>query len=83
MSKWTPNRRDPARTYIDENKIRVRSEIRLMLSRFIEEGIDAEPKYAAALKLWFPAITPEQMRAKIMRFRDAVAEKRQERGLVP
>jgi hypothetical protein len=46
-----------------------------MLKRFIAEGPTAEPRYATLLKLWFPTITPEEMEAKLMRFRDAVKEK--------
>jgi len=73
MSKWT--KKDPTRNYRDENKERVRRENRSMLKRFIAEGPTAEPRYATLLKLWFPTITPEEMEAKLMRFRDAVKEK--------
>jgi hypothetical protein len=80
MSKWTRTRRDPGRTYRDENKERVRREMRLMIKGFIEGGLEAEPKYAAALKIWFPGITREEMVVKIMRFRDAVQEKQRDDG---
>jgi hypothetical protein len=82
MSKWTTTRRDPGRTYIDENKVRVARENREMIWKFIEEGIEAEPKYVAALKIWFPAITPTEIIVKIMRFRDAVMEKQRDGGKV-
>jgi hypothetical protein len=82
MSKWTKTRRDPGLTYIDENKVRVAKENRQMLERFLEEGVEAEPKYVAALKIWVPGISQNELIVKVMRFRDAVREKQRERGLV-
>ncbi len=82
MSKWTKTRRDPGRTYIDANKERIRKENLAMIAGFIEEGKSALPKYVEALKIWFPGITPEQLRLKTTRFLDAVTQKQQDDGRV-
>jgi hypothetical protein len=61
MTKSTRTRRDPGRSYKDENKERVQKEARIALKRFLDEGMDAEPRYVAAVKAWLPDITKEEL----------------------
>jgi len=75
MAKFTRTMRDPGRTYIDENKVRLKAEVRSVITRFIKEGAPAEPKYIAALKIWFPGISEQEIGKRITLFRDAVREK--------
>ena len=80
MAKSTRTRRDPGRSYKDENKERVQKEARIALKRFLDEGMDAEPRYVAAVKVWLPDITKEELAEKVMRFRAAVRERQQAGG---
>jgi hypothetical protein len=77
MSKWTRTRRDPGRSYTDEEK---RDRKRRMLARlheFVEAGIEAEPEFVRAAKEADPGISTEKLKELIMRFRDAVSERQQ------
>lgn len=53
-----------------------------MIARFIEEGESALPNYVEALKIWFPGITPEQLKLKTTRFLGAVMQKQRDDGRV-
>jgi hypothetical protein len=72
MTKWTKTRRDPGRTYVDEEK---RQRNRRMLARvheLVESGIEAEPEVVKAAKEANPEITEDELKELIMLFRDAV-----------
>jgi hypothetical protein len=72
MTKWTKTRRDPGRTYIDDEK---RQRTRRMVARIqelVDCGIEAEPEVVKAAKEANPEITEEELKEVIMLFRDAV-----------
>jgi hypothetical protein len=72
MTKWTKTRRDPGRTYVDEEK---RQRNRRMLARvheLVESGIEAEPEVVKAAKEANPEITEDELKELIMLFRDGV-----------
>jgi len=74
MGKWTRTRRDPGRTYSDEDTERTERMI-ARVRRFFEEGVpEDEPEFIAAVKAAKPKITV------ITQFRAVVSE-RQQRGL--
>jgi len=59
MTKWTKTRRDPGRTYVDEEK---RQRNRRMLARvheLVESGIEAEPEVVKAAKEANPEMTED------------------------
>ena len=43
MSKWTRTRRDPGRSYTDEEKLERKQRMLARLNEFVEAGIEAEP----------------------------------------
>jgi len=72
------SRRDPSFNYIDENKVRVRTEQLAMLKRIIHDGRhEAEPEYVEAIKQWKPDISKEELQERIKQFHDAVSEVQQ------
>lgn len=77
MSKWDKTRRDPGRSYLDEEKIERRKRMLTRIVELVESGIEAEPEVAAAAKEADPEITPEKLQEVITRFRDAVYERQQ------
>jgi hypothetical protein len=77
MSKWKKTRRDPERSYLDEEKLQRRKRMLARIVELVESGIEAEPEVAAAAKEADPEITPEKLREVTMRFRDAVYERQQ------
>ena len=77
MSKWKRTRRDPGRTYADEEK---RERKRRMLARiqdFVEAGLEAEEDFVKAAKEADPEISKEKLKELITRFRDAVYARQQ------
>lgn len=77
MSKWTRTRRDPGRTYADEEK---RERKRRMLARIqdlVEAGLEAEEDFVKAAKEADPEISKEKLKELITRFRDAVYVRQQ------
>jgi hypothetical protein len=79
MSKWTRTRRDPGRTYSDEDTERTERMI-ARVRKFLEEGVpEDEPEFIAAVKEAKPKITASELRDVIMQFR-AVVSGRQQRG---
>ena len=63
MSKWTRTRRDPTRTYIDdETRIR-NARIVERMRTFLEEGtIEDEPAFVQIVKDAIPKITKEELK---------------------
>lgn len=72
MTKWTKTRRDPARTYLDEERLQRSRRMLARVRELVECGIEAEPEVVKAAKAANPEITEEQLREVIMLFRDAV-----------
>ena len=79
MSKWTKTRRDPGRTYIDEEKVRRHKRMLARIHELVDCGIDAEPEVIEAAKAAAPDVSPEKLEEVVTRFRAAVYAK--QRGL--
>lgn len=80
MSKWTKSRRDPGRTYTDEDTERTETML-AKLRKFMEEAVpEDEPEFVAAVKAAKPKITPSELKEVITQFRDVVSA-RQHRDL--
>ena len=77
MSKWTRTRRDPGRTYTDEDTERTKRMI-ARVRRFFEEGVpEDEPEFIAAVKAAKPKITASELKDVITQFRAVVSERQQ------
>jgi hypothetical protein len=77
MSKWTRTRRDPGRSYTDEEKRERKQRILARLREFVAAGIEAEPAFIEAAKEADPDMSKEKLKELIMRFRGAVYERQQ------
>jgi len=77
MSKWTKTRRDPGRSYTDEEKRERKKGMLARLHEFVEAGIEAEPDFVEAAKEADPDMSKEKLKELIMQFRAAVYEKQQ------
>ena len=77
MSKWTRTRRDPGRTYTDEEKRERRQGMQARLHDFVEAGIEAEPEFVKAAKEAEPGISKEKLKELVTLFRAAVYERQQ------
>jgi hypothetical protein len=63
----------PGRSYVDENKVRVKREAEEEIPNIVEYGEEAD--ILAKAKIWNPKITPEEL-AEISRlYRDAKRER--------
>ncbi len=79
MTRWTRTRRDPGRTYSNEDTERTERLI-ARVRRFLEEGVhEDEPGFVEAVKAAKPKITAAELKDVIMQFRAVVSE-RQRRG---
>ena len=63
--------------YIDENKVRVKREVRARTRELISLGHEAEPQFVDAVKSWEPEITKEELKDRIMQFHACVSERQQ------
>jgi hypothetical protein len=77
MSRWIRTRRDPGRTYVDEEKRERKQKMLARLHEFVEAGIEAEPDCVRAAKEAEPDISKERLQELIKRFRAAVYERQQ------
>ena len=77
MTKWTKTRRDPGRTYTDEEKRERKKRMLAQLNEFVEAGIEAEPDFVRAAKEVDPEISNDKLKELITLFRAAVYEKQQ------
>jgi hypothetical protein len=77
MSKWTRTRRDPGRTYTDEEKRDRKQKMLARLNEFVDAGIEAEPEFVKAAKEADPEISKEKLKELITLFRAAVSERQQ------
>ena len=77
MSKWTRTRRDPGRSYTDEDAERTERLI-ARVRKFLEEGVpEDEPEFVVAVKAAKPKITASELKEVIRQFRAAVYERQQ------
>lgn len=72
MSKWTKTRRDPGRTYLDEERLQRHRRMLKRIHELVESGMEAEPEVIKAARKANPEITAEELDEVIMLFRDAV-----------
>jgi len=79
MTKWTKTRRDPGRTYLDEERLQRNRRMLARVRELVECGIEAEPEVVEAAKAANPAITEEQLKEVVMLFRDAVYSRQHDR----
>ena len=79
MTKWTKTRRDPGRTYLDEEKLQRPQRMLSRIHELVESGIEAEPEVVKAAKAANPEITDEELKEVIMLFRDAVYSRQHDR----
>lgn len=77
MTKRTRTRRDPGRSYTDEEKRERRQRMLARLHEFVEAGIEAEPEFVDAAKEADPEISKEKLKELITRFRAAVYDRQQ------
>jgi hypothetical protein len=74
MTKWTRTRRDPSRTYDDEQKKLRQERMIAKIQWFAEQaGHDDEVAFVEALKEAKPKITKEQLQAAVRQFHDAIS----------
>jgi len=81
MNKRTRTRRDPGRTYQDEDEIKQLRRDVARVRELVEIGIEAEPEYVEVINRLEPEMTKARRKELIMQFRAAVYE-RQQRGLL-
>ena len=72
MTKWTRTRRDPGRSYLDENALDRKRKMLVRIFELVDCGIEAEPQVVEAAKSANPKIGEEELKEVIMLFRDAV-----------
>jgi hypothetical protein len=77
MSKWIRTRRNPGRSYRDEDTERTERLI-ARVRKFLEEGVpEDEPEFVVAVKAAKPKITASELKEVIRQFRAAVYERQQ------
>ena len=76
MSKWTRTRRDPGRTYDDDELRELRKDV-TRVRELIEIGLEAESAYVDLINKLEPGMTKERRKELIKQFRDAVYEQQQ------
>jgi hypothetical protein len=83
MSKWTRTRRDPGRTYIDEEAQKFNAKMVERMKWFLAEGsADDEPAYVQAVKDAMPNVSKEELKEFVKQFRDVIsARQRRDQGL--
>jgi Zn-dependent M32 family carboxypeptidase len=84
MSKWTKSRRDPGRTYQDEDEARKFRDVLRRVKELVAEAAagndEAESEYVVIINRAEPEMTKERRKELIRQFRDAVAAHQQQRG---
>ena len=87
MSKWKKTRRDPGRTYEDEEAIaQLRKDVGRVKELVVaasEGSLDAEPEYVKIINRLEPGMAKERRKELIMQFRDAVSDAQKQRGRSP
>jgi len=84
MSKWTKTRRDPGRSYQDEEEARLlhadMKRIAELVAEAAEGNDEAEPAYVRIINRLEPTMGKEKRKDLIKQFRDAVADHQRQRG---
>jgi hypothetical protein len=84
MSKWTKTRRDPGRTYQDEEEARLlcadMKRIAELVAEAAEGNDEAESTYVEIINRLEPVMNKERRKELIRQFRDAVADHQRQRG---
>jgi hypothetical protein len=84
MSKWTKTRRDPGRTYQDEEEARLLRADMKRIAELVAEAAagndEAEPEYVRIINRLEPTMGKEKRKDLIRQFRDAVADHQRQRG---
>jgi hypothetical protein len=84
MSKWTKTRRDPGRSYQDEDEARLlRGDMKRIAELVAEAAVgndEAEPEYVRIINRLEPTMGKEKRKDLIRQFRDAVADHQRQRG---
>ncbi|HVM92603.1 MAG TPA: hypothetical protein VMT67_07320 [Terriglobales bacterium] len=79
MTKWTKTRRDPGRTYLDDEKLERKRRMLARIRELVDCGTEAEPDVREAACAANPEITEEEMSEVLTLFRDAVYSRRHDR----
>jgi TPP-dependent pyruvate/acetoin dehydrogenase alpha subunit len=83
MSKWSKTRRDPGRTYRDEEEAKLLRDTMKRIRELVEEAAvgneEAEPEYVRIINKLEPGMTKERRKELIKQFRDAVADHQRQR----
>lgn len=84
MSKWTKTRRDPGRTYQDEDAAKELRDAMRRVQELVAEAAqgneEAESEYIAIINKAEPGMDKEKRKELIRQFRDAVADHQRQRG---
>ena len=84
MSKWTKSRRDPGRTYQDEQEAKqLRDDLKRvkeLVAEAAEGNEEAESTYVGIINRLEPTMGKERRKDLIRRFRDAVGDHQRQRG---
>jgi len=85
MTKWTKTRRDPGRTYQDEEEAKqlrdAMRRVKELVAEAAEGNEEAESTYVGIINRVEPQMTKERRKELIRQFRDAVADHQRQRGL--
>lgn len=85
MSKWTKTRRDPGRTYQNEEQAKLLREdmkrVKELVAEAAEGNEEAESIYIGIINRLEPTMGKERRKELIRQFRDAVADHQRRRGL--
>jgi|GEM_PF-2442657 hypothetical protein len=84
MSKWNKTRRDPSRTYQNEEEAKqLRASLRRvkeLVAEAAEGNEEAESEYVAIINRVEPEMGKEKRKELIRQFRDAVRDHQRQRG---
>lgn len=84
MTRWTKTRRDPGRTYQDEEEAKqfrdALRRVKELVAEAAEGNDDAESEYVSIINRAEPGMNKEKRKELIRQFRDAVADHQRQRG---
>lgn len=84
MSKWTKTRRDPGRTYQNEDAAKELRDAMRRVQELVAEAAqgndEAESEYVAIINRAEPEMDKEKRKELIRQFRDAVADHQRQHG---
>jgi hypothetical protein len=84
MTKWTKTRRDPSRSYQDEEEARLLRADMKRIAELVAEAAagndEAEPEYVRIINRLEPTMGKEKRKDLIRQFRNAVADHQRQRG---